>query len=221
MKSLPSIRLIVFDIEGTTIDNKIEGIPIDIKCLYEVILERNPEISLHDLKNSKIEDHQKRFKNFNSELLKEYWKLFNKYSEKLNEADGAWEIFQWLRIHDIKIALVSTIPALIVKKILEIIGWKMNEAFDYWTCSELVDEWRPSPILIKRSMRHSHIRNISEVIKVSSSPSGIKEGKDAGVFTIALKSDWFSDEELMECNPDAFFKDFKEMLGWLKLENLV
>ncbi|MBM3291451.1 hypothetical protein FJY84_02105, partial [Candidatus Bathyarchaeota archaeon] len=89
----------MFDIEGTTIDNKIEGIPIDIKCLYEVILERNPEISLHDLKNSKIEDHQKRFKNFNSELLKEYWKLFNKYSEKLNEADGAWEIFQWLRIH--------------------------------------------------------------------------------------------------------------------------
>jgi beta-phosphoglucomutase-like phosphatase (HAD superfamily) len=218
---VPQVKLVIFDLEGTTVNDPSNGVPIEIFSLNEAIQHRKQDVSIDDLKEAESGNPLNFLRNLSasyfSEMYKDYVELLNKYAVNLREVEGVGEIFQWLRGHEIKISLVSIMPVLIAKKTLNNLRWIIDETYDYWTCSELVDEWRPSPIMIRRSMRHCHIRNVDEVIKVSSSPSGLLEGKNAGVSSIAIKSNWFSEEELKGCKPETFFQDFREMLGWLKL----
>ncbi|MBN1683360.1 HAD family hydrolase [Candidatus Bathyarchaeota archaeon] len=214
------LKLVIFDLEGLSFNDTINDVTIENLCLYEAIKEKNQKITISEVKNLLYRNPKNILKkylpDFSYESYKKYIEFLNINIKELKEVNGVWEIFQWFKAHDIKVALVSNLPALIVKQILDNFGWLANEAYDYWICSEIVEEWRPSSIMVRRSMRHFNIWNLKEVIKVSSTPSGILEGKNAGVLTIAMKSKGYSDSELLEKNPDNFFLNFKELLGWLK-----
>lgn len=84
-----------------------------------------------------------------------------------------------------------------------------------------MDEERPSPAMIRRTMRHCHIRDPTEVVKVDDTAIGIEEGHNAGAYTIAVLTGTQRREKLEAAKPDAILPSVRELPNYLQDKGLV
>lgn len=186
---MPGIKLVVFDIAGTIIEDHGEvirafanalmenGIPFvedELKkwkgaskreVIRHFVLQDNPNGEVE----SKVESS---YRSFRAELEK-------CYVEKLVPVAGAVETFHWCRERGILLATTTGFYREISNLILKQTGWR--EYFAANITSSDVREGRPAPYMIFRAMQAAGVKGVQQVINVGDTPLDLQSGSNAGV----------------------------------------
>jgi len=182
------IRLVVFDIAGTIVEDHGEVIRAFTKALMENgipfvedELKRwkgasKREVIRHFVQQAgtqgdidqKIESSYRRFR---SELA-----CF--YSEKLEPIAGAVETFRWCKDHNILLATTTGFYREISDLVLRQTGWR--DFFAANISSSDVSQGRPAPYMIFRAMEATGVQNVKEVVNVGDTPFDLQSGWNAG-----------------------------------------
>lgn len=183
------IRLVVFDIAGTIIEDHGEVIRAFVNALNEngipfvedelkkwkgaskreVIRHFVEQVEPNVDVEQKVETSYRRFR---SELEK-------CYTEKVVPITGAVETFRWCRDHDILLATTTGFYREISDLILNQTGWR-----DFFTAnisSSDVPQGRPAPYMIFRAMEATGVQNVKEVVNIGDTPLDLQSGSNAGV----------------------------------------
>jgi len=221
------IKLVVFDIAGTTVKDRGEiagafqsaladfGYQIPIEKINLFMGYHKPEAIkkiLNEFENDKSllnEAHIQR-------IYKKFLILMVQYYEQTTELEPlpfAEELFDFLHKNGIKVALDTGFSKEITDIIIERLGWLKNKLIDYYICSDEVSLGRPHPLMIENVMQHFGIINASEVIKVGDTEVDVNEGLNAGCkFSIGITTGAFSEDQLKPYNPHFIINNLEEMI---------
>ena len=221
MFGLRSTKMIIFDMAGTTIQEK----GIVYNSLFNTIKLIKPDLLRSDIsrfagynKNEVIKyyiDQQRMnspdvvLRNFKSEfnyyLKKEY---INNDSVKLMDKNMP-SFFNLLREYDIKICLNTgynkDIQNLLIDKL------ELLDCIDDYISSEEVERGRPYPYMINKLMSRNNVNIPEEVIKIGDTIADIKEGKNAGCKTVGVLSGADSKEQLLKEKPDIIINNVMDL----------
>jgi len=217
MLSLKNIRMIVFDMAGTTLNegglvyssiyNTLtrNNISLDIDELHEFggmnkydVIEHFVNRELSD--NHKYKERQlftsKLYLEFNDTLINNY-----KTNDNITVMPGTYELFSNLKYNNIKIGLNTGYPSSIAKILLNKL--QLNSFIDGCVTSDMVSSGRPERYMIHKLMADNNITNSNEVIKVGDTLADIKEGKNAGVkYSIGVLTGVCNRDDFKRANAD-------------------
>ena len=219
------IRLAVLDMAGTTVDDVIDGIPLVLRSYSDAFRRNGVEIPLETLNDMRGRDKREVINMLGGEkapaIYKDFVEMLQTNIGRMKEIEGTSTMFRWLREQRIAVGVESGFPAVVTHDIIKHLGWVESGLIDYWTCSEIVDEERPSPAMIRRTMRHCHIRNPAEVVKVDDTAIGIEEGHNAKAHTVAVLTGTQKREKLEATKPDVILPSIRDLPGYLTDKGLV
>ncbi len=201
------LKLVVFDMAGTTVKDKNEvyncfqkaakdtGLKVESERILsmmgwskklvfqtlwqEQIGQENPDYEI------KVEASYNRFK----EVLESHYR-----TQTVESTEGCLELFDWLKSHNIKIALNTGFYRQVTDIILERLGWNLGLNNDYVGSSESTiqvsvtpseiynNEGRPAPYMIQKAMYKLGIKNPQQVIVIGDTPSDLEAGINAHCF---------------------------------------
>ena len=214
------IRLIVFDMAGTTVDDVIDGIPLVLRSYDEAFRRHGVEVPMDVLNDARGRDKKEVIEELGgskaSEIYEDFLTVLHENTGKVREITGASDVFSVLRSRGVKIALGSGFPAIVTGEIVNNLGWGGRGLVDYWTCSEIVGENRPSPAMIRMAMRHTGVRDPAQVVKVDDTAIGIEEGHNAKSFTVAVLTGTQRREKIDAAKPDAILPSIRELPSLLE-----
>lgn len=176
------IRLVVFDIAGTIIEDHGE-----VLTSFREALESNgvvaTEAELSEWKGASKMEVIRRFVESGEQATRTYAEfrrlLEDRYSREVTPIQGAEETFAWLQKRGIRMATTTGFDREVNDLILEKTGWR--RWFQATVASSDVAQGRPSPLMILRAMKLSGVTEVSEVINVGDTPLDLKAGTNAGV----------------------------------------
>ena len=154
-------------------------------------------------------------------IYKDFVVMLQANISRVKEIEGTSITFRWLKEQGVAVGVESGFPAVVTHDIVKYLGWVESDLIDYWTCSEIVDEERPSPAMIRRTMRHCHIRDPAEVVKVDDTAIGIEEGHNAKANTVAVLTGTQRREKLEAAKPDAILQSIRELPEYLLSKGFV
>jgi phosphonatase-like hydrolase len=230
------IRAIVFDMAGTTMkDNhevelcfseacKASGLIVSDerilaiqgwskRYVFEVLWkeqigEQNPELE------KKVEHSFQTFK----KILEKYYR-----ANLIEPTEGALEIFDYCRKHNIKIVLTTGFYREVTNIILEKLDWKKglntyhlaengNAVIDLSITSDEVPNGRPWPDMVHKAMKMLGIEDPKELIVVGDTPSDLGIGKNSdALLTIGLTNGTHTKEQLEKHPHDLLLNTLKEL----------
>lgn len=185
---MAAIKLVVFDIAGTIIEDHGE-----VVSAFSVALRKNdipfPE---HELKRWKGASKREVIRHFveqsgnrnPAELVEATYLCFcaeleRLYSGQLTPVAGASETFDWCSKHEIQMASTTGFYSEISDLILKKTGWR--DVFAANISSSNVRQGRPAPFMIFRAMEATGVQNVRQVINVGDTPLDLQSGHNAGV----------------------------------------
>jgi phosphonatase-like hydrolase len=183
------IRLVVFDIAGTIIEDHGEvirafanalmenGIPFVEDELKQWKGASKREVIRHFVKQAdpkgdidqRVESSYRRFRS----------ELEGFYSEKVEPVGGAVETFRWCKVHNILLATTTGFYREISDLILRQMGWR--DLFAANISSSDVPQGRPAPYMIFHAMEATGVQNVKEVVNVGDTPLDLQSGSNAGL----------------------------------------
>lgn len=228
---MKDIKLVVFDIAGTTVkDNgeiatafhdamKENGYDIPHEKIYPLMGYKKPEAIRmmlqeyeHDvaaITTSYINSIHDRF----IALMVAYYKS----TDELQPMENAEEIFAWLKSYDINIGLDTGFSTDITSVIIERLGWLKDKKIDYVICSNEVPAGRPQPFMIQKMMQAAGVTDSKQVVKIGDTEVDINEGKNAGcLYSIGVTTGAFTREALEPYDPDFIIDDLNELVNILQ-----
>jgi len=205
MQNLKNIRLIVFDMAGTTVTDQkeVEG------CFEQAALKTGLEITSEEI--TAVQGWSKEF------VFRSFWarqlpdsplgamkKAENSYSafrdilenhylnvNQVTPTEGCLEFLTYLKEKNIKVALTTGFYRKVCDIILERIGWKSglgiqnlgnpDSLISFSVCSDEVCSGRPAPDMIFKAMQMLDITDPKDVINIGDTPSDLQSGINAGV----------------------------------------
>ena len=218
-----SIRLVVFDMAGTTVsDNnnvakafrdafKENGIDIGLE-------EANPLMGYHKplaiqmlLEKRGIEFDaeliEKIHDNFENEMLD-----FYEYAAEVKPVKGAEDVFEQLKERGMRIALNTGFSKTIADTIVQRFQWKEKGLIDDMIGSDEVEKGRPYPFMINMLMQRAGIGDPSEVAKIGDTAVDIEEGKNAGcLYVVAITHGAGEEMDLQLMKPTHIVHDLSEI----------
>jgi phosphonoacetaldehyde hydrolase len=222
---MTKIRLAVFDMAGTTVDDVIDGMPLVLRSYDDAFRRHGVEVPMETLNDMRGRDKREVINMLGgdkaSAIYKDFVEMLTANVAKVKEIQGTSDIFRWLKEHNVAVGVESGFPATVTHDIVKHLHWEEKGLIDYWTCSEIVEEERPSPAMIRRTMRHCHIRNSGQVIKVDDTAIGIEEGHNAKSHVVAVLTGTQKREKLEAAKPDAVLPSIRELPEYLEKMNLV
>jgi phosphonatase-like hydrolase len=186
------VRLVIFDIGGTIIEDNGEVIASFCAALAANGLDAS-EGELKELKGSSKRDVIKKFvqrrwgmdASGNEERIRKAYgdfraELEDKFSNGgVKPIPGAGSTFAWLKTRNIVCATTTGFYRSVTDLILRTAGWE--ETFAANICSDDVKDGRPAPYMIFRAMEAAQVDNVQEVINVGDTPLDLQAGNRAGV----------------------------------------
>lgn len=197
------IELVVFDMAGTTVQDRHEVEMCFIEAASHTGLSVMPERILALQGYSKIyvfellwtemigENH-----NDLKELVDNSYKVFcdilenHYYTTNIFPTNGCLEIFDYLKLKNIKIALTTGFYRKVTNIILGKLGWLegLNEhnigskysIIQASIASDEVIKGRPEPFMIHKAMKLLNVHDSTSVINIGDTPSDLKSGIRAG-----------------------------------------
>jgi phosphonatase-like hydrolase len=189
-----AIKLAVFDMAGTTLEDKDfvadalvkafekqdlyishkhantkMGIPklVAIRELLDELFEDTPD-NLDELVNTIYADFKETILDFytNSKAVK----------GKLN----AVRAMLALKNADVKVALATSFTRDVVDVVIDRLGWDIQQVIDFSVASDEVSNGRPHPDLIVKAMELAGVKDAKEVAKIGDTQSDLNEGTAAG-----------------------------------------
>lgn len=129
-------------------------------------------------------------------------------------ADFAEETLLRLRAAGIQVALNTGFSRDIAHTIIRRLGWE--DRLDAWVASDMVEQGRPHPHMIRYLMQQTGVTNPAAVAKVGDTPVDIEEGRNARVgLVLAVTNGAYAAEELAPHQPDRLVADLREAMAYL------
>jgi phosphonatase-like hydrolase len=225
------IKLIVFDIAGTTVRDQDEVLYCFRKACRQTGINA-PDERLNALMGvSKLEVFKilwsEQLGEDNEELVAEKanvsYIIFQDilenfyYHQPVAPTEGALEIFEWCRGKGIKIALNTGFYRAVTNIILNRLDWQEGEMIDFVVASDEVPAGRPAPFMIQAAMAYFGITDPKEVVKIGDTPVDLAEGRNAGcLLSLAVTNGTHSAEQLAVLDNDGLLEsvlDLKKVLA--------
>jgi phosphonatase-like hydrolase len=219
------IKLLVFDMAGTTIDEQNVvyktlqssinefGYPASLEEVlakgagmekYDAIQYIVREAFDPDVEDKKLENI---FDHFKKNLKANYKDL------KVQEQNGAYATLHELKKKGKLIALNTGYNKKTAKSLLKKLEWKKGKAYHALVTASDVENSRPAPDMIFKVMDRLNIKDAKEVAKIGDSCIDISEGRNAGCgLCIGITSGAQTREQLSAVNPDFIIDDLSELL---------
>ena len=227
------IKLIVFDIAGTTVRDRDEvllcfrkacrqtGITASDERLNALMGVSKLEV-FHILWEEQLGEIEKEKASENAELtytvFKEILETYY-YHQPVEPTEGALEIFEWCKEKGIKIALNTGFYREVTNIILNRLDWQEGEIIDFVVSSDEVPAGRPRPYMIQAAMAHFGITDPKEVVKIGDTPVDLAEGRNAGcLLSLAVTNGTHTAEQLGVLDGDGLLDsvlDLKKVLEGL------
>jgi phosphonatase-like hydrolase len=196
-----SIRLVVFDVAGTTVldgDAVIEamdqalsdfGAEVDRDAIRARMGIPKPDAirMLIDESTRERLAHGQQVDRIHQRFLE---LVAARYRDDagIREADGASDVFRRLRARGVKVALDTGFERATLDVLLNRLGWRAGEVIDCSVTSDEVARGRPAPDLIRRAMELTGVDDSGLVGKVGDTPSDIASGHAARCRLVAAVS---------------------------------
>lgn len=185
------IQLVVFDLAGTTVEDKgvvlqslvettvayhLPGTPEELNGLmgrnkrevFELLAER-----LYPVESAEAERlADNALAHFNAQMRAIY-------QRNTVPIPGTEETFAFLRSHGIKVATDTGFDAELGGIIVERLNW-LGRLVDLAVYSSDVKQGRPAPYMIFHAMERLGIHDVHQVMKLGDSPADLQEGFNAG-----------------------------------------
>lgn len=210
---------------GTTVDDVIDGMPLVLRSYDDAFRRHDVVVPMETLNDMRGRDKKEVINMLGGEkapaIYKDFVEMLTRNVSRVKEIQGTSETFRWLKAHGVAVGVESGFPATVTHDIVKHLRWEENGLIDYWTCSEIVAEERPSPAMIRRTMRHCHIRDPEQVLKVDDTGIGIEEGHNAKTHTVAVLTGTQRREKIEAAKPDVILPSIRELAEYLEKAGLV
>ena len=221
------IKLVVFDIAGTTVKDNGEiaiafadalkefGYDVPKSKINPLMGYKKPE-AIRIMVNEFEHDKQK----VSEDYIDDIHRLFltnmiahYEAAEKLELLPNVNKLFTFLKSKEIKIGLDTGFSHDITEVIMRKLGWLKDGVVDYVVSSDEVPAGRPQPYMIQRMMEQAGIMHPLQVIKIGDTEVDVQEGKNAGcLYSIAVTTGAFSRQDLEPYKPSYILNDLIELL---------
>jgi len=222
-----AIKLVVFDIAGTTVKDDQDvtkafqaalrkfnyEVPlelIDPLMGYEKTLAIRQILRLHEHNDAKITSELviKVHQEFVKQMIDHYHK-----SKGIGPLPNVEETFAGLHTKNVKVGINTGFSRDIADTIVNRLRWKEKGLIDYVVGSDEVELGRPYPYMIQKMMLEAGIENGKETAKVGDTEVDVREGQNAGCrYVIGVTTGTFTREELKKYNPTHIIDDIAEVI---------
>jgi len=213
-----TIRLVVFDMAGTTVADTGDvivffqkafaknGITVSSADLQPVRGLKKLSAVRFVLENLNIKSDtvfiEKIHRDFISEITGYY-----RSSPGVAAAPGAEEIFLWLKNKGIRVTLNTGFPRQVADLIIDRFQWIQNGFADEYISSDEVEEGRPYPYMIRKLMKNAGLDDPREVVKIGDTPADIQEGRNAGCGLVIAVTTGASSRSILEKSAPDYVVD--------------
>lgn len=222
MLGMSIVKLVVFDIAGTIIED--HGEVIDAFCT--ALAANGMPVSAADLKEFKGASKREVITRFvqlhwsndpgNPERIDRTYAAFcleleGKYANGgVKPIAGAANTFAWLKAHDVFCATTTGFYRAVTDQILGAAGWL--DQFVANVCSDEVRLGRPAPYMIFRAMEAAGVDDVKQVLNVGDTPLDIQAGHRAGMLgTIAVLTGVHTEARLRAEGPSHLIASVAEL----------
>jgi phosphonatase-like hydrolase len=228
-RSSTRIDLVVFDMAGTTIQDRGEVLRAFAGALRELQISVTEEelrpwrgASKREVLRAWVErqfgpEHpdgsarvERAYASFRQRLEVSY------AQNGVRAMPGAEETFGWLRERGIRIALTTGFHRQVTDLILQRVGWEQG-AVDATVCSDEVARGRPAPYMIFRAMEATGVTGVRRVVKVGDTALDLMAGANAGAGgVVAVLSGSQTEEQLAGVDHTHIIPSVAELPGLLQ-----
>jgi len=225
------IRMVIFDMAGTTIDED----NVVYKCVLKALVHYRVPATLEKVllyaagkeKMSAIRDvyteivGQSPSPEMSAQIYETFQKLLSEAYENTNMKvfDGLKSTLFFLKKRSIKIVFNTGYNGDTARKILKKVDCVKGRDIDLLVTADMVTNARPAPDMIIFALEHFNI-NPKECIKIGDSIVDIQEGKNASVkFSIGITTGAQNRLQLMEAEPDFIIDNLKELIPIIENAN--
>lgn len=221
-----AIRLVIFDMAGTTVDDKDyvsealikgfknQGYQITVDDANSVMGIPKP-VAIKTLlsgkfsvKDTKGELTGKIHKVFAEEMI-----AFYRTDPSVKSKKNAEKVFKQLREKGIKVGINTGFSRDIADTIMNRLKWKERNFIDHSVTSDEVPKGRPYPDMVFKAMKDLKIISRAEVAKVGDTVSDLKEGMAAGCkYVIGITTGAYKRAELEVEKHTHLIDDLTEVL---------
>jgi len=226
-----SIKLVVFDIAGTTVkdDHDVSKafqaalkkshyeVPIELidpLMGYEKTLAIKQILRLHEHNDAKITSElvSKIHTEFVKQMISHY-----EVAKGIEPLPNVEETFAKLHEQGVRVGINTGFSRDIADTIVTRLQWIEKGLIDYVVGSDEVELGRPYPFMIQKMMLEAGIERPKEVAKVGDTEVDIREGQNAGCrYVIGVTTGTFTREELEPYNPTHIIDDIAQVLEIIK-----
>lgn len=210
------MKAVIFDLDGTLIDNEwvydqaycevLKSLNISCEQLNHtpgIGLEENWKVMIKDLNINRT----------SAELAAQTRDVYLQNLSEVKMRPGARElIFHLKRDRTLTILATSTHKEL-ADQVLPKVG--AERLFDFTVFGDEVTHKKPSPEIYLKAMDKANLLP-REVVVIEDSAAGVEAGKEAGAKVIALKTDWYTRDQLFRA--DFIAEGFDQILNLIKSE---
>jgi len=216
---MPRIELVVFDMAGTTVEDRIDGVPLVLKSYDDAFRNHGVLVPYSVLNEQRGRDKWTVIEEFGGanapEIYEDFLGILRDNIGRVREIDGASEAFGFLRRRGIKVAVGTGFPSEVAQGIVERLSWLDSELIDLWVCSEMVGASRPDPAMILEAMRRLGVREAGSVMKVDDTVKGIEEGLRAGAVAIGVLTGTQDERMLRAAGPADVIGSVRELPDYM------
>lgn len=186
----PRVRLVVFDMAGTTVrdDDAVNrclraalagaGVMVTADAVNAVMGLPKPE-AIRRLLESDDAASAASVTSVHADFA-ERMRRFYASAPSVSAVDGAREVFDALRAAAVKVALDTGFDRVIADTVLARLGWSIGDAIDASITSDQVARGRPHPDMILALMQQTGVADPHAVAKVGDTPADLRSGAAAG-----------------------------------------
>ena len=222
-----SIKLVVFDIAGTTVKDDQEvskafqaalkkyGYHIELNRIdplmgYEKTLAIKQILLLIENDTDKITPE------LISDIHKEFvlqMIRFYQYEPGIEPLPHAEETLAALRAAGVQVGINTGFSRDIADTIVTRLQWREKGLIDYVVGSDEVELGRPHPYMIQKMMLEGGITDPLQVVKVGDTEVDVREGQNVGCkYVIAVTTGAFTREQLEPYNPTHIIDDIAQVI---------
>jgi len=224
-----SIKMIVFDMAGTTIDEdnivyktlhksiNHYGVSVDLPAVLAIGAGQEKLTAIKDIvtKFGRTEDLERAADMYHY-FMNHLQAAYEEFDIKaMQEAES---VLVNLRSKNILVVLNTGYDRATAQFILNKIKWVQLYHYDLLVTASDVEKNRPAPDMIQYAMNLFSIKDPKQVVKIGDSKIDIEEGKNAQcLYSIGITSGAQTKIQLLEANPDLIIDHLNELVDFLKI----
>ena len=233
---MTKIKLVVFDMAGTTVqdDREVEecfmqaAVKTGLKAKSERVIAMmgiSKKVVFQTLWAEQIDKEDPSYESNVEKSFVEFKEILENHyrTQPVEPTEGCLELFDWLRSQQIKIALTTGFYREVTDIILNRLGWDLGLNENYIgtedsliqasiTPSEIYNqEGRPAPYMIQKAMYQLGISDPKQVVCIGDTPSDLAAGRNAAcLYTFGVTNGTHTEEQLATYPHDGLVASLSE-----------